>query len=78
MWRSTDRVERTGTNAFPYINTSSFRVPDATLGVHVPVDVELPDTRCVADDSWHVVDSWDELDLRGEGRSKTRNGGMVH
>ena len=49
------RLERTGTNAFPDINTPSFRVPDATLGVHVPVDVELPDTRCVADDSWHVV-----------------------
>jgi len=32
-------------------------VPDATLGVQAPVDVELPDARCVADDSWHVVDN---------------------
>jgi len=47
-----------GTNALPYINTSSFWVPNATLGEHLPVDVELPDARCVADDSsWHVVDS---------------------
>ena len=50
------RVERTGTNAFPYINTSSFRIPDATLGVEGPEDVELPDTRCIADDGRH--DRW--------------------
>lgn len=49
-------LERTGTNALPYINAPSFWVPDATLGVQAPVDVELPDARCVADDSWHVVD----------------------
>jgi hypothetical protein len=48
-------LQRTGTNALPYINTPSFWVPDATLGVQAPVDVELPDARCVADDSWH---SW--------------------
>ena len=53
-----NRVERTGTNALPYINSPSFRVPDATLGEEVPIDVELPDARCVANDSWHVVDSW--------------------
>lgn len=51
-------LERTGTNALPYIDTPSFWVPDATLGEQVPVDVELPDARCVADNSWHVVDSW--------------------
>jgi hypothetical protein len=45
---------RTGTDAFPNINASSFRVPDAALGGHVPMDVELPDTRRVADDGRHV------------------------
>ena len=55
------RLERTGTNALPYINTPSFWVPDATLREQVPVDVELPDTRCVADDSWH---SWMEFELK--------------
>jgi hypothetical protein len=73
-----NRLERTGTDAFPYINTSSFRVPDATLGVQGPVDVELPDTRCVADDSWHVVDSWNGFDLGGGSGSRTRCGGVVH
>lgn len=54
-----ETLERTGTNALPYINTPSFWVPDTTLGEHVPVDVELPDPRCVADDGWHDdVDSW--------------------
>jgi len=46
-----------GTNALPYINPPSFWVPDATLGVQAPVDVEFPDARCVTDDGWHVVDS---------------------
>jgi hypothetical protein len=50
-------LERTGTNALPYINPPSFWVPDATLGVQAPVDVEFPDARCVTDDGWHVVDS---------------------
>jgi hypothetical protein len=50
-------LERTSTNALPYINTPSFWVPDATLGEQVPVDVELPDAGCVANNSWHVVDS---------------------
>ncbi len=45
---------RTGTDAFPNINASSFRVPDAALREQIPVDVELPDTRCIADDGRHV------------------------
>lgn len=45
------REERTGTNALPYINTPSFWVPDATLREHAPLDVELPDACCVANDS---------------------------
>jgi hypothetical protein len=65
-------LERTGTNALPYINTPSFWVPDATLREQVPVDVDLPDTRCVADDGWHVVDSWMVFGLReGSGGEET-------
>jgi len=45
---------RTGTNTFPDINTSSFRVPNAALREQIPVDVELPDTRSIADDGRHV------------------------
>jgi hypothetical protein len=45
---------RTSTDAFPNINASSFRVPDAALREQIPVDVELPDTRCIADDGRHV------------------------
>jgi hypothetical protein len=52
------RSRMVGTNAFPYINTPSFRVPDAALGEQVPIDVELPNARRVADDGWHVADSW--------------------
>jgi len=44
---------RTGTNAFPYINAFSLQVPDGALSEQFPVDVELPDTRCIADDSGH-------------------------
>jgi hypothetical protein len=51
-------LERTSTNTLPYIDTPSFWVPNAALGVQAPVNVELPDARCVADDGWHVVDSW--------------------
>jgi hypothetical protein len=52
-------LQRTGTNTLPNVNTSSFWVPDATLGEWLPIDVELPDARCVADDSsWHVVYKW--------------------
>lgn len=47
---------RTGTNALIDIHTSSFRVPNATLREKVPVDVELPDTRCVANDGRHDDD----------------------
>ena len=47
-------VGRTGTNAFPDIDTSSFRVPDAALREHIPVDVELPDSGCITDDGRHV------------------------
>ena len=73
-----NRLGRTGTDAFPYIDTSSFRVPDATLGVQGPVDVELPDTRCIADDSWHVVDSWNRFGLRGGSGCRTRCGGVMY
>jgi hypothetical protein len=45
---------RTGTNAFPYINAFSLQVPDGALSEQFPVDVELPDTCCIADDGWHV------------------------
>ena len=73
----TDRgLARTGTNALPDIDTLSFRVPDATLGEHVPVDVELPDTRCIADDGRHGVDRWMGNDLRG-GRGRAKEAGRV-
>jgi hypothetical protein len=66
-----NRLRRTSTNTLPNINTPSFRVPDATLRVHVPEDVELPNTRCVADDSGHVAGSWIGINFeRGEGRSE--------
>jgi hypothetical protein len=58
-----------GANAFPYINTSSFRIPDATLGVQGPVDVELPNTCCIADDGRH--DGWGSIE-KGEGTSEGR------
>jgi hypothetical protein len=66
-----NKVGRTGTDAFPDINTLSFWVPDTALGEWVPVDVELPDTRCVADDSRHVVGSWIGINFeRGERRGE--------
>jgi hypothetical protein len=75
VWVAVNRQRRTGTDALPYINTPSFGVPDATLGVDVPVDVELPDTRCVADDSGHVAaGSWIGINFEGgEGRSEDRS-----
>lgn len=53
VWRLRARGRLVGTNALIDIHTSSFRVPNATLREKVPVDVELPDTRCVADDGRH-------------------------
>lgn len=70
--RQFKRLERTGTNALPYINTPSFWVPDATLREHVPVDVELPDARCVANNSCgHVVDGW--MVIEGNGGVKRQS-----
>lgn len=54
IWWLRSRCRMVGTNAFPDIYASSFRVPDAALREHVPVDVELPDTRCITDDGGHV------------------------
>ncbi len=45
----------TGTNALIDIHAPSFRVPYATLGEEIPLNVELPDTRCVADNGRHDV-----------------------
>jgi len=54
VWWLCSRRGLVGTDAFPNINASSFRVPDAALREQIPVDVELPDTRCIADDGRHV------------------------
>ena len=60
---------RTGTNALIDIHTSSFRVPNATLREKVPVDVELPDTRCVANDGRHDDDDggYEERRMKKDG-----------
>jgi len=53
VWRLSARSGMMGTNALIDIHTPSFRVPNATLREKVPLDVEFPDTRCVADDCRH-------------------------
>jgi hypothetical protein len=63
--RNVGGKRRTGTNALIDIHTSSFRVPNATLREKVPVDVEFPDTRCIADDSRH---DGEYEDLTDDGR----------
>jgi hypothetical protein len=55
VWRLSARSGLVGTSALINIYASSFRVPNATLREKVPVDVELPDTRSVADDGRHDV-----------------------
>lgn len=64
VWRLSARNGLVGTNALIDIYTSSFRVPNTTLREKLPVDVELPDTRCVANDGRHD----DDDDEREEGR----------
>jgi hypothetical protein len=65
VWGLSARSGLVGTNALIDIHTSSFRVPNATLREKVPVDVEFPDTRCIADDSRH---DGEYEDLTDDGR----------
>jgi hypothetical protein len=55
VWRRSARCGPVCLNALIDVHTSSFRVPNATLREKVPVNVELPDTRCVADDGRHDI-----------------------
>lgn len=43
----------TRTNALPYVDTFSFRVPYTALGVEWPVEVELPYAGGVCDEAGH-------------------------
>ena len=48
-----DWLEPTGSNAFPDIYAFSLRIPDATLCVEIPVNVDLPDACGITDNSGH-------------------------
>jgi hypothetical protein len=63
---------RTGTNAFPYVNAFSLQVPDGTLSEQFPVDVGLPNTRCIADDRRHVCTIVSGIQFRERGGYETR------
>ena len=43
----------TGTNAFPDVDAFSFGVPHTALGMEGPIQVELPDTGGVSDETRH-------------------------
>jgi len=48
-----DRSGLTSSNAFPYIYAFSLGIPNTTLGVEIPVNVNFPDPGGVADYSGH-------------------------
>jgi len=50
-----------GSDALPYINTLAFWIPNTTLSVEIPVDVDLPDPCGVADYGGHGMGRGEEI-----------------
>ena len=50
---SDDWMGLTSSYAFPDVYAFSFRIPNTTLCVEIPVNVNFPNSRCVADYGGH-------------------------
>jgi len=60
VWRLTAWGGVVRSDTLPNVNALALRIPDPALRVQGPVDVELPDASCVADETGHGGgDGWE-------------------